>query len=523
MSFRAKPILWLIPVAVMILTLLFVNQTADRAVNADDASELVLARQLKEENSILAKDWYYSTELRLLNTNLVYAFFFRLTDNWHTVRILSYAIMYSLLLLAAFLYGRKAKGAGLTDPLPVCLLVIPTSDLYYQVVLKGGFYLPHLTIAMGILAMEEWYLNEGKARNRGLILSFSVALALLSGMGGPRQVLTLFAPMLVSAGWICFRNKKEESRKGLMFSAAVFLAGVIGYGINVLILAKIYAFKAWTLSFAFPTAGRVDALVKGFLAVFGYRSGPVTAGNILANGMCVLWIGLSVLAATRALREKDEVPESYVRIAALTCAALILFILLYLFTDMLFTDQYFLPVTMLTVPLLMLFFRSVLWKRMTVWITALVLTGVALAGAAIFAVREDRTDANASRREITRFLVENDYRQGYATFWNANILTELSNGEIEVWIWADNGGAEQGKDWPEQVENVDDTFPWLQRRSHEERHPEGKVFLLMTNAEYDSCPWIEYDTDEQIVCENGPYRVLGYNSYGEMKDSLFGY
>jgi len=522
MSRRTKRILWLIPAAVMILMLCFLNGTAGRTTNADDASELVLGRLLEEENSILSENWYYSTELRLLNTNLVYAFFFRFTDSWHTVRMLSYGLMYALLLLTAFLYAKADRKASLTDPLPACLLLIPTSELYYQIVLKGGFYLPHLTIALGIIALWERYLHAGKRGSRGLILGLGMVLALLSGMGGPRQVLTLFAPMLLAAGWMYFLNK-EENRKGLLFAAAVFLCGAAGYAVNTLILSKIYAFKTWEPAFAFPTAARTDALVKGFLAVFGYRSGPVSIGNILANGICVFWIGLSGLAAVRAFRKRDEVPAGYVRIAALTCAALLLFILLYLFTDMYFTNQYFLPVTMLTIPLLMQFFRNVSWKKSVLWTVVLVLTGGALAGAGISMAQKSGRDANASRREVVQFLTENDYRQGYATFWNANILTELSDGRIEVWIWADNGGAEQGKGWPEDFENVDKIYRWLQRRSHDGQHPEGKVFLLMTHAEYETCPWIEYDTDKQIVFENAAYRVLGYNSYEEMKELLVGY
>ena len=46
-------------------------------INSDASSEMVLARQLVQERAILSKSWFYSTELRVLNTQLVYAFFFQ--------------------------------------------------------------------------------------------------------------------------------------------------------------------------------------------------------------------------------------------------------------------------------------------------------------------------------------------------------------------------------------------------------------------------------------------------------------
>ena len=44
----------------------------------------------------------------------------------------------------------------------------------------------------------------------------------------------------------------------------------------------------------------------------------------------------------------------------------------------------------------------------------------------------------------------------------------------------------------------------------------------MTIFEYEDCPWVEYDTDKQIVYEDDVYCVLGFESYGEMKEKLMG-
>ena len=58
--------------------ILFINARIDFLLNSDDSSELVLGRLLASENRLLSKNWYYSTELRVVNTQIFYAFFFKL-------------------------------------------------------------------------------------------------------------------------------------------------------------------------------------------------------------------------------------------------------------------------------------------------------------------------------------------------------------------------------------------------------------------------------------------------------------
>lgn len=42
------------------------------------------------------------------------------------------------------------------------------------------------------------------------------------------------------------------------------------------------------------------------------------------------------------------------------------------------------------------------------------------------------TDLNVGRRGAITYLKNNDLNFGYATFWNANVTTELTDGEINL-------------------------------------------------------------------------------------------
>lgn len=79
-----------------------------------------LANLLAQEGGVMSTNWYYSTELRVLNTQLVMAPLFRLFTSWHTVRVVGSVVLILLYLAAWFWFGRSAKlkysgllGAGL--------------------------------------------------------------------------------------------------------------------------------------------------------------------------------------------------------------------------------------------------------------------------------------------------------------------------------------------------------------------------------------------------------------------------
>lgn len=103
---------------------------------------------------------------------------------------------------------------------------------------------------------------------------------------------------------------------------------------------------------------------------------------------------------------------------------------------------------------------------------------------------------------------------GYATFWNANVLTELSDGKIEVWQWC------SGQDLPEHSSDIDDMSQWLQLASHMVEHPSGKVFTLFTREEFESNPWRKNLHPEDVIYENEEYIVMSYPDHDTMKATL---
>ncbi|MBQ7529585.1 hypothetical protein IJT10_06745, partial [bacterium] len=120
-----------------IFTLYIFNQRVDLLIDADTSNEMILGKLLAEEGGILSKDWFYSTELRVINIQIVYKLGFLLFDNWHYVRIFSIAcFMVTIFASYYFLaYSANLRKYALITGLP---LLLPFSSQYCTFILLGG-------------------------------------------------------------------------------------------------------------------------------------------------------------------------------------------------------------------------------------------------------------------------------------------------------------------------------------------------------------------------------------------------
>ena len=72
-------------------------------------------------------------------------------------------------------------------------------------------------------------------------------------------------------------------------------------------------------------------------------------------------------------------------------------------------------------------------------------------------------------------LETEQFESGYATFWNANILTELTDGKIDMWSLNEFSG---------NTAKNPDVFHWLQLSAHDNTLAQGKTFVIWSAEEY---------------------------------------
>lgn len=81
-------------------------------LDGDASAELVLAEHLSRTNRILSEDWFYSTELRVVNTQLVFALLFKFFDRWRLVRFAGAMLLQGIYILSYAYFARQAGVKG---------------------------------------------------------------------------------------------------------------------------------------------------------------------------------------------------------------------------------------------------------------------------------------------------------------------------------------------------------------------------------------------------------------------------
>lgn len=116
-------------------------------------------------------------------------------------------------------------------------------------------------------------------------------------------------------------------------------------------------------------------------------------------------------------------------------------------------------------------------------------------------------------KEITAYLEDEEIKTGYATFWNANILTELSDGYIDVYCWSD-------REKIENLENINQLYEWLQLVSHVEEVPSGKLFILLSKDEYEFFPWKDRLDEKGTDYQTDSYLMYLFDDYEELNNCM---
>lgn len=170
-------------------------------MNADIASEAVLAQLIWESGEWLPKTWYASTELRIFSTPNLASFFYGLTGSMNWAMGISCTLMTMGIMVSAYFFTGQMEFCRQSRLLFLLLcLLIPnhfvTLELMY---LFAGYYSIHIIILfviLGIYAKLQKRVMKGERLPGGLMI-VSWLLSFCMGMQGVRGILILSGPLVV--------------------------------------------------------------------------------------------------------------------------------------------------------------------------------------------------------------------------------------------------------------------------------------------------------------------------------------
>mgnify|MGYP006909196651 CR=1 FL=1 len=510
---QALPWLWM--AAAYLFDLWYQLVPGKWIVDSDLASEMILSDLLNKEGTIISHNWFYSTELKVVNLQWFYRLGLLIFPNdWHLARTFGMAITLALF-AAAMLFFVKCAGLGRAGLWMVGTLLWPFGQHYLVYAIYGGYYLVYTFFYMLVLALVLRSLNADK-KHCALQWVLACVITAVAGMNGVKQLMVFHAPLCLAAAillvlalhscgktdWKAALGACRKEVRLLAASLVTAVAAAAGYFVSNAVLSRMYDFK----SYNFIVWNRdedwftLDRILMDFFHEFGYEngSGVFHFGGIAAAVGLLLgcWMFFCIV---RLLLRLDKLERNDKLLVLLLVAMLAVCGVAYTYFH-----EYYLYFWLMNMPVAIAVMAVEIKTEDFHILGARQLLGVGLAVCftlcAVSTVRQEQEHpylAHKGLNTAAEWLVDNGYTQGYSTFWNGNAMTELTSGKLEVWTL--------------QSLDRDDVPNWLQPKSHLTTDPEHPFLLIDTETDgpAENAKLIQYG-DCTEVYNDGRYVIYDF-------------
>ena len=520
-----------------VLILIVVNVLwGEHWINSDMAAEMIFSKLLAEEGRLIASsNWYYSTEFRVLYTQLVMTPLHYIFTDWHVIRVITNVVFYVLMLASFYFVCKPLKIRRRNVWLCALALFVPVSEAVMTHLQMGNTYISHVILCFVTFGLFLRLCDREQTQYRGRYIAYTVlfaAICVVLGISGVRYMLDILVPLVMTAGVFIIRSGgfqvfrteatkehfvgllKTEQVRYLFVSFAGLVCGGIGYLINALFISKVYQFQTYdTTNFIAVHEGvfwdRVQNALGELLQMFGYIENKPFLSlrgfiTILAFVMIAVlgftWVKSMRYSLVQSTALVEPTEQNHRRFTVLFAGvSFVLHLFVFVFTTSTMVDRYFIPIAIFFLLTLAIYmeWEGLVFDRVAV---CLILGGsLALAGVKTY-YSFVSNDKNADRYEMAEYLVEEGYTFGYASYWNSNIMTEVSDGALEMAnLWS--------------LESLGD-FKWSSKMSSYEPK-EGKIFLIAETDELEALKEYGMLEQQKIIFENESYCVLHFDSQAE--------
>lgn len=474
-------------------------------LDSDMASEMILADILNKEHSLtgLTESWIYSTVIKVLSIQWPFRLGLALfPNNWHMARSVSTLLVICFYAFVTWLVFHVIERDDIA-PWGSAFVVFPGGTWYFFHVIFGAYYFSLILISLFSFALIIIIYKTHRAILSNILTVVVIIIGVLSGMAGIKQLMFFYAPLCIASTVLYFKEvigKKQinNAKLSLLITAVVASASsFIGYLINICILQKIYKFDYYGNQMIEFNEGFLDYL-RYFIWSYGYTDEKVMMSPIGIVSMLGVVFGglilLSVILMVLKFNHLTDLEQITVAVAS-ACIFFVCFIFAYVDGAM----QWLLPILPFGYILLVLeigtervaFERS----RFVCFNVAILILLIVSCGTIYneFAGPMHLYRAQRGLGPVVEMLRDEGYTQGISKFWTSNIITELSDGEIEMWTL----GTENDQ-WPE----------WLTRSDHIGGYPEGRYFYLFETPISDGFEGEKKDLDEQFRDEHPELRLI---------------
>lgn len=486
-------------------------------IDSDYATQLMLSKICAQEKRILADSWIYGNEIRFVNTQIVYGFVFLFTKDWSVVRTVGNMILYGILAASYFYMMRPVKIRKKWKLLGGVLLLIPFSRVDLSIVFMSTDYLPPICLMFLALGGFVRCILAERARQKYISFGCMLFVFLLAGMNGLRSVLVLAGPFCLLYVWRFAFGLRKTSKKEWLFVAAALGGFLLGFMANRMALMPKYGFSSYDgIRFADLGTGEfiqeMAACVGVVLQALGYAAAPVLSLQGIVNAVILSFAVVMIYWMARNGRAEHEGQADVAAQEVFAACILkqffwisILFnVLFYGLTDnRMMIHRYLIPAVYMMFPAIAICLDQERERARKYFCLAVILSFFAVCGLrTLYSLAAN--DINAERYASIRFLQQSDLHFGFASPWNAGVVTELTDGDIEI----------------VNMRDIENGVPALEtcpkKWFYEDYSFAGRPFLLLAREEYEAFRWAEVVSKGELAYEDDCYVVLLYNDRDEI-------
>ena len=473
-------------VALLIFALVLTFRTAwvvsTTLMDSDTSSELILGEKLAREGGIMSTSWNYSTELQVIDCQIIYSLLFRMTGDWSLVRFWGSVIM-ELMMLGGFAYlARQARIPVNRFCVAGAALMLPFSIPYGRIVLYHNYYAFHITFSFLIVGLYLGAVRRLKEWKRWSFWAVTACLALTAFgacLTGVRDLMISIIPLMVTAV-ICAMMKEKNSEEGgqlrqeapsLLLTLVPLAGGGIGYLVNLKVLAEQYVFQDFSnQTITMGDFSHVYKVIYNTFVDLGFQDFQALFSMEGLLGICgiIAWI-VSLILAFHTARKTEEPNARFLQVFWIMVQVIMACVFIFLSGADLLYLLYLLPIIIWILPALASADVRRGYGAMATEAAEIRgnRSGIPAAGNATVSVHGIMSltaclmliangvfytgffrDPDSIRVEYTGlqyndtatvkglqpvadYLKENGYTMAYASYWDAAVITELSDGTVQ--------------------------------------------------------------------------------------------
>lgn len=458
----------------------------NNVMDSDTAAEVLLGKEVANAFNLFPKNWCYSTEIRVLNIHLLIAPLLKFTSSMQISKSIANFILIVMYIGSYFFLLKSMKVKKVYAWLFLPLMLTPLTYTTANMLFAGAFYTSYLICIMSVIALIN-LLNENINRKTSsliYIVLFIISFAL--GATGTRFLANLYIPMFITEIILIWQEIKEndfEFRKmkktflNKSYLFIVFTACGLGFLYFSLVLKNSITFyNIGDQKFVdFREIGsKILQNIEAMISIFGGVSEGkfISLEGIRTTANLVLLIA-SFIMAGKLFKHRREMSVERRNLIIFFWVALIVNSYIMDFSQIPIDNRYYINILMLFFPLWAIYFdenrNSHNTLELRILAIMLLLVCVICSQYKIIYKGIFNVNINRSRYEVISYLKRNSLDFGYATFWNADVITYLTEGEVEV---------------ANLKQNLKEPDYWLtSKKMYKSSYHPGKTFLLLTIEE----------------------------------------